>query len=142
MAEAVGLGASIIAFITITAQSSKNAILLYGSIKDAPEDLRTILARLNDMTYYLDQMKQVTDEDQTSADDPNVQSYWNNKSSKLKKDLKKFEDFTTALDKSIGGAKGRIMWFLSNQDRAKKISALLTDDINLLRDLSMLMSLR
>jgi hypothetical protein len=54
MADAISLGASITAFITIAAQLSKSAATLYGTIHDAPEDVKRVHARLRDLEFVLD----------------------------------------------------------------------------------------
>ena len=56
MAEAVGLGASILTFITVAAGLSKANAALYGSIKDAPSDVQSVQTRLKDLEFILTQI--------------------------------------------------------------------------------------
>ena len=52
MAEAVGLGASILTFITVAAGLSKANAALYGSIKDAQSDVQSVQTRLKRPRVY------------------------------------------------------------------------------------------
>ncbi|KAF8249110.1 hypothetical protein K440DRAFT_641478 [Wilcoxina mikolae CBS 423.85] len=121
MAEAISFGASVLAFITIAAQLSKTAATLYGTIHDAPDDVRRVHTRLRDLEYTLAAIDRIRkrhssyDEDQPLQ----VREYWNEKFEKLRCDFSEFKKFTETLNanaKGVKAVKGRVQWFLSHQD--------------------------
>jgi hypothetical protein len=137
MADAVGLGASVLAFITIAGKLSKAAAKLYGSFHNAPEEVKRVQTRMNDLGILLSQIERIYSAHPQCVTDAAVQRYWNEKSTKLRDDFATFESFTDRLNTSLGG---RVRWFLSHQDRAKSILELLSEDIDMLYLLYQLMS--
>ena len=135
MAEAAGLGASVVTFITVVAQLSKAAATLHDSIKDAPDGVQRVQTRLKDLEFILTQIDRTRSMNPECVGDPSTENYWNGKEAKLRSDFAEFERFTTQLATNIGKAKGKIKWFLSHEDRAKKVLDLLAEDINVLRAL-------
>jgi hypothetical protein len=56
MAEAIGMGASIITFITVLKAVSP----IYSSIKDAPDDITHLRRRLQDLAFILEKIDHTT----------------------------------------------------------------------------------
>jgi hypothetical protein len=139
MAEDVSLGASVLAFITITAKLSKATTTLFGSFRGAPSDVKRVETRLKDLDFILTQIDRTRSINPGCAEDPATKIYWNDKRAKLKSDFEEFEKFTAQLGANIGGMKGRIKWFLTDEDCAKKVLGLLAEDINVLRTLQLMM---
>jgi hypothetical protein len=139
MAEVVGLGASILAFITVAAKLSKTTATIYGTIHNAPEDIKRFHTRLDDLKFTLDTIHFIQEGRPGHAEDHRVLDFWNEKFKKLRRDFSEFEQFTRELDVQGNGVKGRIRWFLSNQDRAKKILGLVSEDIEVLKTLQHIM---
>ena len=135
MAEAVGLGASVVTFIAVAAKLSRATATLHGSIKDAPSDVQRVQTRLKDLEFILTQIDRTRAMNPECAGDPATESYWNGKEAKLRSDFAEFEHFITQLAANIGKAKGRVKWLLSHEDRAKKVLDLLAEDIDVLRAL-------
>ena len=132
MAEAVSLGASILAFITVAAKLSHAATTLYGSIKDAPIDVQRVQTRLEDLEWILAQINHARLMNPEFVGGPTAESYWSSKEAKLRSDFAEFGDFAAQLTANIGKTKGRIKWVLSHEDRAKKALGLLAEDIDVL----------
>jgi glutaredoxin 2 len=139
MAEAVGLGAGVLAFFTITAKLSKSAATLVDLLKDAPGDVKRLGTRLRDLEVVLTQVDRAHSMNQGSAMDPGAERYWNDKREKLKSDFAEFEDYATRLGTNVVGTVGRTKWFLTGRDRTRKILGLLTEDIDVLKTLNRLM---
>ena len=139
MAEVVSLGASILAFITIAAKLSHATATLYGSIKDAPSDVQRVQTRLKDLELILAQIDRTRLRNPECVGDPATESYWSAKEAKLKSDFTEFGGFAAQLTTNIGKAKGRLKWFLSHGDRAKKNLELLSEDIDVLKTLLRIM---
>ena len=135
MAEVVSLGASILAFITVAAKLSHATTALYGSIKDAPRDVRRVQARLEDLEAILAQIDRIRSMNPECVGDLATESYWSSKEAKLKSDFAEFGDFAAQLTANIGKAKGKSKWLLSHGDRAKKDLGLLAEDIEVLKTL-------
>jgi hypothetical protein len=141
MAEAINLGASVLAFITIAAQLSKTAATIYGSIHDAPEDIKRFHTRLHDLKFTLETIHWIQTRHLGCDEDLRVREFWNEKFQKLQRDFSELEQFTRELDEKGMGVKGRIRWFLSSQERAKKILVLVSEDVELLKTLQRIMEL-
>ena len=139
MTDAVGLAASVVAFITVTAKLSKAAAAVHGSIKDAPSDVQRVGTRLKGLEIILTQIDRTRSMNPEFTGDSVIESYWANNEAKLKSDFAEFEDFAAQLTANAGKAMGRIKWFLSHEDRAKKALGLLAEDIEVLRTLLQLM---
>jgi hypothetical protein len=139
MAEAVGLGASVLAFITVAAQLSKTTATIYGTIHDAPEHIKRFHTRLHDLKFILDAIRRIQTSHFGCEEDLLVREFWGEKFEKLRRDFSEFEQLTRELDVQKNGVKGRIRWFLSNQDRAKKILGLVSEDIEVLKTLQHIM---
>ena len=135
MAEAVSLGASILAFITIAAKLSSATATLYGLVKDAPDDVQRVQTRLEDLELILAQIDRTRSMNPECVGDPATESYWAGKEAKLRSDFDEFRRFAAQLTANIGKAKGRIEWFFSGEDRARKVLGLLAEDIEVLRTL-------
>ena len=133
MVEPVGLGASVVAFITVAAKLSKAAAAVYGSIKDAPSDVRRVEMRLKDLEFILGQIDRTRSMNPAFGEDLATERYWAGKGAKLKSDFAEFEEFATQLTANSGRAIGRIKWFLSHEDRARKALKLLVEDIDALK---------
>jgi hypothetical protein len=114
----------------IAAQLSKSAAILYGTIHDAPEDVKRVHARLRDLEFVWDAIDHIRK--RYPSDDVQLSAFWNEKFGKLRCDFSEFKQFTNTLN---AGVKGRIRWLLSHQDRVKKILALLSEDIEVLKTL-------
>ena len=108
MAEAVSLGASILAFITVAAKLSHAATTLYGSIKDAPSDVQNVRTRLKDLELILDQIDRARLMNPECVGGPAAESYWSAKEAKLRSDFAEFGNFAAQLTANIGKAKGRV----------------------------------
>ena len=139
MTEAVGLAASVVAFITVAANLSKAAAAVYGSIKDAPSDVRRVETRLKSLEFILIQIDRTRLMNPEFAGDLAIDRYWASKEAKLKSDFAEFENFAVQLTANTGKAVGRIKWFLSHEDRAKKTLGLLIEDMEVLRALLLIM---
>ena len=139
MTDAVGLAASIVAFVTVAAKLSKVAAAVCGSIKDAPGDVRRVETRLNDLEFILTQINRARSLNPELDGDLATKRYWSSKEAKLKSDFAEFEDFAAQLTANAGKAMGRIKWFLSHEDRANKTLGLLAEDIEVLRALLLIM---
>ena len=139
MAEPVGLGASVLTFITVVAKLSSATATIHSTLQDAPSDVQRIRTRLKDLQFILAQIDRTCAMNPECLGDPATESYWNGKEAKLRSDFVEFERFTTQLAADIGKAKGRIKWFLSHGNRAKKVLDLLAEDIDVLRALKGIM---
>ena len=139
MAEAVSLGASILAFITVAAKLSTATATLYGSIKDAPSDVRRVQTRLQDLKFLLTQIDQVRSLNPECFGDPATERDWSDKEAKLRSDFAEFGDFAAQLTANIGRAKGKSEWLLSHGDRARNDLGLLAEDIDVLKTLLCIM---
>lgn len=139
MAEPVGLGASVVAFITVAAKLSKAAATVYGTIKDAPSDVQRVETRLKDLEFILNRIDRARSMNPEAAGDLATESYWASKEVKLKSDFAEFEDFAAQLTANAGKVMGRIKWFLSHEDRARKALGLLAEDMDVLRTLQLMM---
>ena len=135
VAEAVGLGAGVLTFITVAAKLSSATTALQSSIKDAPGDVQRVQTRLEDLEFILTQIDRARSMNPESVGDPATESYWNRKEAKLRSDFVEFGGFAAQLTANIGKAKGRIKWLLSHEDRAEKVLGLLAEDIDVLRAL-------
>ena len=135
MAEAVSLGASILAFITVAAKLSTATATLYGSIKDAPSDERRVQERLEDLKCILALIDRARSMNPECVGDPEIEDYWSAKEAKLRSDFAVFEGITAQLNANIGKDKGKSKWLLSHGDRAKKDLGLLAEDIKVLKTL-------
>ncbi|KAM0330481.1 hypothetical protein ACHAQA_003425 [Verticillium albo-atrum] len=60
MAEAIGLGASVLAFITITLKSAKAIHVVLSTIKDAPDSVRRLLSEVLFMQSMLERLLSFT----------------------------------------------------------------------------------
>jgi hypothetical protein len=139
MAEVTGLAASVVAFITVAAKLSKTTANIYGTIHEAPEDIKRFHTRLDDLRFTLDTIHLIQAGRVGHAEDHRVRVFWNEKFKKLRRDFSEFEQFTRELDVQGNGVKGRTRWLLSNQVRAKKILGLVSEDIELLKTLQHIM---
>ena len=106
MAEPVGLGASVVAFITVAAKLSKAAATVYGSIKDVPSDLQGVEMRLKDLKFILIQIHRTRSLNPEFAGDLATERYWASKEAKLKSDFAEFEEFASQLTANTGKAMG------------------------------------
>ena len=135
MAEAIGLGASVLTFIAVAAKLSSATATLHNSIKDAPSDVQRVQTRLKDLEFILAQIDRTCSMNPECVGDPTIKSYWTGKEAKLRSDFAEFGNFAAQLTTNIGKAKGRVKWFLSHEDRAMKVLGLLAEDIDLLMTL-------
>ena len=139
MAEAVSLGASILAFITVATKLSIATATLYSSIKDTPNDVQRVQTRLKDLQCILSQIDRARSINPECVGDPATEDYWRAKEAKLRSDFAEFGDFAAQLTTNIGKAKGKSKWLLSHGDRARKNLGLLAEDIDVLKTLFDLM---
>jgi len=107
MAEPVSLGASVLTFITLAGQLSKQAIGFYDSIKEAPEDVVRIGTRLRDLERILILIGRIRSEVPLGEDDPETQRYWSDKCIVLRTHFAEFKDLAAKWEAGIGGASGR-----------------------------------
>lgn len=124
MAEAVGLGASVLAFATIAAQLSKAILAVWGSIKDTPEDIRRVAGRLNTLEFILNQ---VHEKDLTTPDGTKHKTvlFWAEQSNQLDHDFAEYkalaEKLIALLNKengsiSISSARTKFHWFFKRDE--------------------------
>jgi hypothetical protein len=139
MADPVSFGASVLAFITIAAQLSKTAVTIYGPVHDAPNDIKCFLERLQDLEFILDTIHRYRTDHPTVKEDNQFRQFWNVKLAKLQRDFSECKQFTTTLSRNTKRLKSRCQWLLSHQDRAKKILATVSEDIEVLKSLHSLM---
>jgi len=92
--------------------------------------VKRVHARLRDLEFVLDAIDHI--QKRYPSDDVQLSAFWNEKFEKLRCDFSEFKQFTNTLN---AGVKGRIRWLLSHQDRVKKILALLSEDIEVLKTL-------
>jgi len=59
MADAISLGSSVLAFITIAPQLSKVSVIFYGSLHDAPDEVKRVHTRLRDLGFALDSIDRI-----------------------------------------------------------------------------------
>jgi len=137
MADAISLGASVLAFVTVAAQLTRITYTFFDSIKDAPEDIRRLPERLKDLQFILQQIYQLGTINPQYEADPDIRGYWDIKAAKLQRDFDEFQTFAEGL--KAKDIRGRVKWFLSDHDRAKKILSLLCEDIEVLRCLHQIM---
>jgi hypothetical protein len=140
MAEAISLGASVLAFIMIAAELSKAAIPIYNTMKDAPDDVQRVQSRLKDLQFILSEINNLQSNsasDRAFSQDDKAKKYWDERSTQLRADFTEFEAFASNLNETKPA--GRLRWFLSRQDRTKKLLALLLEDIDVLKTLHQLM---
>jgi len=129
MAEAIGLGASIITFITVLKAVSP----IYSPMKDAPDDITHLRRRLQDLAFILEKIDHTTSLYPQYAEDSATESYWNQNSTRLRSDFNEFETFAKELNTS-----GKVRWILTNHDRVKKLLDHLSEDIAMLNSLHQL----
>jgi hypothetical protein len=137
MPDPVGLGTSILAFITIAGKLSKAATKLYGSFHNPSEEVKRAQTRTNDLRILLSQIQSINSAHPQCMENAAVQRYWDEKSTKLRDDFATFESFTDRLNTSL---EERVWWFLSHQDCAKLILEHLSEGIDMLYMLYQLMS--
>jgi hypothetical protein len=137
MAESISLGASVLAFITITVQLSKITAGLYVTLNDAPEDIARLRTRLEDLHFILSEINRLRSSFPDYDTSSEIQRYWNDKSKRLELDFKEFRKFTDGLNTK--DVKGKIRWFLSHRDHAKTVLVVLSEDIDILRSLYQIM---
>jgi len=139
MAEPVSLGASVLTFITLAGQLSKQAIGVYDSIKEAPEDVVRIGTRLRDLERILILIGRIRSEVPLGEDDPETQRYWSDKCIVLRTHFAEFKDLAAKWEAGIGGASGRTRWFLSHKSRVAKLLSFLAEDIEVVKSLHQFM---
>ena len=135
MAEAVGLGASVLTFIMVGAKLSSTTATVHSTLQNAPGDVQRIQTQLKDLQFILAQIDRTRAMNPECLWEPAMESYWAGKEAKLRSDFMEFERFTAQLAESIQNAKGKIKWLLSHECRAKRILGLLAEDIDVLRAL-------
>ena len=82
MAEALGFGASILAFIAVAAKLSSATATQYPSIRDAPSVARGVQTRLEDLELILAHIDRTRSRSPECVGDPAVESYWTGKQAK------------------------------------------------------------
>lgn len=133
MAETIGLASGVIGFIDIAARLTKTAIAIYSTMKDAPDDIKRLKNRSEDLQFILTKINNIPETDQ----DEKTARYWSEKSKQLVADFAEFNSFAAGLDEHR--IKGKVKWYLSKQDRATKLLGLLAEDLKVLKALHQLM---
>jgi len=140
MAEAVGLGASVLAFIKVFGQLSTAAITCYDSIKDAPEDIARVRERLRDLERILAEIGRVRSIFPIGEhDDPGTQRYWNDKCRGVRSHFDGLTELANGWNASARSGTRRYQWILSNRARAEKSLVKLSEDIETLKSLHHIM---
>jgi len=129
MAEAIGLGASVITFITVLKAVSP----IYSSIKDAPEDIAHLQRRLQNLAFILEKIDNTTSLYPQYTEDSATERYWNHNSTRLRSDFNEFETFAKELS-----TRGKVRWILIDHNRVKKMLDRLSEDIATLNSLHQL----
>jgi len=143
MAEVIGFGASVLTFITIATQLAKAAFATYETVTDAHEEIKRVRTRLNDLRFILLQIyhrrihSSSTGEPDPAYWDDKSARYWDEKSAQLWDSFAQLEKITSRLNETQPVA--RLRWLLSGQDRARKLLALLTEDLAVLKTLNQFM---
>lgn len=135
MAETLGFGASILAFIAVADKLSSATATQYPSISDAPSVARGVRTQLGELGMILFHIDHTRSKSPECVGDPAVESYWTGKQAKLRSDFARFENFAAQLAENTGKARIKKKWSLSLEGRLKKVQYLLAKDIEVLRAL-------
>ena len=137
MAEAVSLGASIIAFVAIAARLSKAVNDARDSVKDAPEDIARVIKKLGDLECLLNEIRN----QDTSAANPqagdSLTRLWASQSSQLQRDFASYQSLADKLaiqlrkdQGPISSTKIRFHWFFK-RDAVRELDDRLQGNIEL-----------
>ena len=137
MAEAVSLGASIIAFVAVAARLSKAVNDARDSVKDAPEDIARVIKKLGNLECLLNEIR---DQD-TSIANPqagdSLTRLWASQSDQLQRDFAKYQSLADKLalqlrkdQGPISSTKIRFHWFFK-RDAVRELDDRLQENIGL-----------
>ena len=137
MAEAVSLGASIIAFVAVAARLSKAVNDARDSVKDAPEDIARVVKKLGNLKCLLSEIR---DQDTITANSQTgdyLTRLWASQSDQLQRDFAEYQALADKLalqlkrdQGPISGAKIRFHWFFK-RDAVRELDDRLQENIEL-----------
>ena len=137
MAEAVSLGASIIAFVAVAARLSKAVNDTRDSVKDAPEDIARVVKKLGNLDYLLNEIHNQDTSTANSQAGDSLRRLWASQSGQLQRDFASYQALADKLalqlrkdQGPISGAKIRFHWFFK-RDAVRELDDRLQENIEL-----------
>ena len=137
MAEAVSLGASIIAFVAVAARLSKAINDARNSVKDAPEDIARVIKKLGNLESLLSEIRDQDTSTANSRAGNNLTRLWASQSDQLKRDFASYQVLADKLalqlkkdQGPISSTKIRFHWFFK-QDAVRELDDRLQGNIEL-----------
>lgn len=140
MAEAIGLGSGIIAFLTVSVQLSTVLFSVWDDFKEAPKEIQNIEHRIKELTFYL---QRVHKEEQalkaagsTCQSTSDLEKIWTSLHTQLREVTTDFEIFGGSLKKEnvswgelrvkAERVKKRAEWVIKNKKRALEFDRKIT----------------
>ena len=137
MAEAVSLGASIIAFVAVAARLSKAVNDAWNSVKDAPEDITRVVKKLGNLECLLNEIHSQDTSTANSQAGNSLTGLWASQSGQLQRDFASYQVLADKLalqlkkdQGPISSAKIRFHWFFK-RDAVRELDGRLQGNIEL-----------
>ena len=137
MAEAVSLGASIIAFVAIAARLSKAVNDARDSVKDAPEDIARVIKKLGNLECLLNEIHNQDTSIANSRAGDSLTRLWASQSDQLQRDFASYQSLADKLalqlrkdQGPISSTKIRFHWFFK-RDAVRELDDRLQENIEL-----------
>lgn len=122
MAEAVGLGASILAFATIAAQLSQAILTVWSTVKDTPKDIQRVAGGLQTLEFILNRIYDADLATPGNAKDK-AATFWAGQSDQLKHDFAEYKTLANKLisllrkeDGTISSVRTKYHWFFERDE--------------------------
>lgn len=139
MAEALGLGASILAFVTITAHLSKIVKDTWDSVKDAPEDIARMMGKLKRLEGLLDEIHHQDTSMVNARAADKLAELWKRQSDQLQSDFalyqKTADKLALQLKKNQGPVSSagiKFRWYFK-RDKVRELDERLQENIRIFR---------
>lgn len=139
MAEAIGLGASILAFVTITAQLSKIVKDTWDSVKDAPEDIERLMKKLKSLECLLDEIHNQDTSMVNSRAANKLAELWKRQSDQLQSDFALYQETADKLALQLKKNQGpvssagiKFRWYFK-RDKVRELDERLQGNIGIFR---------
>lgn len=129
--DALGFGANILAFITLTAQLTKLTAQVYGSLADAPDSIQRSLARLDHLERLLIQIDTNIEQHPTLITDQRFRQHWDSRIVAMRLERARLRTFIDGLN-AIESAKEKIEWLWTNQKALRAIIQRFCEDVDVL----------
>lgn len=136
MAEAIGLGSGIIAFLTVSVQLTTVLFSVWDDLKEAPDVIRSIAGRVEILNFYLSQVRK--EEQRLNAVGSAGQGaselgkIWTSLHTRLREDTDNFRDFGECLKQEIdsGSKFVRPKWAVRNKKRVLEFDRKLANHLD------------